>query len=151
MKHIFRAKIYKVGINPCVKVPFRITDRMKPVRGYIPVKGKIGNYPFQQTLVPVKDDNHRLYVNGLMLKGAGVRLGHTVEFKIEQDFSSRQNAHPMPLALRKKLTEHNLHAAFKKLIPSRQKEILRYLNNLKTEESLKRNIDKVTEMLASGR
>src|SRR5688572_17393013 len=80
MKFSFDAKIYKVGINPCVKVPKKITDQMVPVRGYIPVKGKIERYTFTQTLVPIKDAPFRLYVNGSMLKGADVSVGDTVHF-----------------------------------------------------------------------
>jgi uncharacterized protein YdeI (YjbR/CyaY-like superfamily) len=38
-------------------------------------------------------------------------------------------------------------AAFENLMPSRQKEILRYLNSLKTESSLERNIEKVIQLL----
>ncbi len=151
MKYAFSAKIYKVGINPCVKVPFSLSNKMTPTKGYIPIKGQIEKYFFQQTLVPVKNANYRLYVNGLMLKGAGVKLGDKVNFQIEQDFTSRKKAYPMLKAFKKKLDEHNLHQVFKKLTPSRQKEILRYLNYLKTEESLMRNIEKVIRQLAFGR
>ena len=55
MKFSFKAKIYKVGINPCVKVPLRITKTMTAKRGYIPVTGTIEGYAFRQTLCPVKD------------------------------------------------------------------------------------------------
>jgi len=37
--------------------------------------------------------------------------------------------------------------AFKKLTPYRQKEIVRYLGSLKTEEALQRNIEKVIASL----
>ena len=150
MKHLFTAKIYKVGINPCVKVPYRITEKMTPTRGFIPIKGQIENHFFQQTLVPVKNSNFRLYVNGAMLKGAGIKVGDTVQFKIEQNFASWKKVIRMPSAFRKKLDEGGLHVAFKNLTPSRQKEVLRYLNYLKTEESVNRNIDKVIRQLAVG-
>jgi len=58
MKFRFEAKIDKVGINPCVKVPTRITRLMIPEKGYIPIKGKIEKYNFRQTLVPVRDAIH---------------------------------------------------------------------------------------------
>lgn len=41
MKFSFTATIYKVGINPCVDVPLRITTKMTATKGYIPVKGKL--------------------------------------------------------------------------------------------------------------
>ncbi|MEO6166680.1 MAG: YdeI/OmpD-associated family protein [Chitinophagales bacterium] len=144
MKFTFKAKIYKVGINPCVKVPFRITKHMVATKGYIPVRGIIKDHSFEQTLCPVKNEAYRLYVNGLMLKGSGTKLGDTVSFTIEQNTAPQTAADlPMPLLLRKKLRDHGLRAAFKKLTPYRQKEILRYLNYLKTEEALSRNIEKV--------
>lgn len=147
MAFTFQAKIYKVGINPCVKVPIHITDKMKPVKGYIPIAGKIENHPFKQTLVPVKNAPYRLFVNGPMLKGSGATVGQTTTFTIEQNFTSRKNEFPMMKALKSELDKYNLQGAFKKLLPSRQKEILKYLNYLKSEEALERNINKVIGQL----
>ena len=70
MKFSYSSKIYKVGINPCVEVPLRITAKMTAAKGYIPVKGKIKDHSFTQTFVPIKNAAYRLYVNGVMLKGA---------------------------------------------------------------------------------
>jgi hypothetical protein len=147
MKYTFAAKIYKVGINPCVKVPRHITDKMVPEKGYIPVKGKIGRHPFNQTLVPVRDASYRLYVNGPMLNGAGVRVGETVQFTFEQDRRPRRPEVPMNPEFKKQLAGHNLLNAFETLTASRKKDILKYLNHLKTEEALTRNIDKVLDQL----
>src|SRR5258706_4720661 len=147
MKFFFKAKIYKVGINPCVKVPLRITDNLIAAKGYIPVKGKIENHFFQQTLCPVKDEAYRLYINGPMLKGAGLKMGQTAHFTIEQDSQERNKNHPMPKSFKKKLEENDLLGLFQKLSPSRQKEINRYLNNMKTEESLGRNINKMINVI----
>ena len=90
MIHSFKSKIYKVGINPCVKVPAHITANMNATKGYIPVSGKIEGHPFEQTLCPIKNDLYRLYVNGPMLKGANVKVGQTVKFSIEQAKTKRQ-------------------------------------------------------------
>ena len=147
MAFMFKAKIYKVGINPCVKVPHRITKTMNPEKGYIPIKGKIENHSFKQTLVPVKGEPYRLFVNGPMLKGANVTLGQTVRFSIEQNFSSRKREFPMVKEFKAALNKHNLFALFKKLTPSRQKEVLKYLNYLKSEEALQRNIKKAIDQL----
>jgi hypothetical protein len=147
MAFLFKAKIYKVGINPCVKVPKRITDTMKPVKGYIPVAGKIENHSFKQTLVRVKGAPYRLYVNGPMLKGANVQVGQTVTFTIEQNFASRKREFPLLKVFKEELDKHKLFQGFKELTPHRQKEILKYLNYLKTEESLARNINKVIAQL----
>jgi Domain of unknown function (DUF1905)/Bacteriocin-protection, YdeI or OmpD-Associated len=147
MRFSFEAVIYKVGINLCVDVPVNITKKMMPGKGYIPVKGKVKTYAFLQTLVPVKNSAYRLYVNGLMLKGADVKLGDSVKFTIERDTQPRTE--PMHKELEKKLTASGLMTAFLKLTPGRQKEILRYLNNLKTEEGRLRNIIKFSCSLAT--
>ena len=145
MKFSFTATIYKVGINPCVDVPLHITATMTASKGYIPVKGKIKTHQFEQTLVPIKNSLYRLYVNGLMLKGANTKVGDTVLFFIEQNFTPQQ--FPMPKELKKQLTANALMSAFKKLTLYRQKEILRYLGFLKTEEAIARNIEKIIASL----
>ena len=147
MKFKFKAKIYKVGINPCVDVPSRITSKMEPTKGFIPVVGKIEGHDFIQTLVPVKDADYRLYVNGPMMKGAEVSVGDTASFVIEQNFDKKSRAVAMSKQFRKRLQGENLVEEFRKLIPSRQKEILRYLGSLKSEDALTRNIDKVVRAL----
>ena len=145
MKFSFEAKIYKAGINPCVDVPLVITNKMKASKGYIPVKGKIKGHSFQQTLVPVKNAAYRLYVNNLMMKGSGTKVGDTVKFIIEQDFEPKTI--PIPKEFKSKLDANGLTSTFKKLTTGRQKEILKYFNFLKTEEALNRNIDKVIDQL----
>jgi hypothetical protein len=145
MKSSFTATIYKTGINLCVDVPEKITSKMVATKGYIPIKGKINNHPFTQTLVPVKNKLYRLFVNGIMLKGSGTKLGDTVKFSIEQNFDKREE--PFPPAFKKELTANKLLWEFNKLTPARKKEILRYLNHFKTEEILVKNIDKVIQQL----
>ena len=148
MKFSFRARIYKVGINPCVDVPSRITCKMNAIKGYIPVKGIIKNHFFTQTLVPVRNADHRLYVNGHMLKGSNSKPGDIVRFTLEQDAEPQTGENiNMPEVFKKQLQKNKLEATFKSLTPYRQKEILRYLNHLKTAEALQRNIDKITAAL----
>ncbi len=146
----FTATIYKTGINPCVDVPLEITAGMTSSKGYIPVKGKIRTHSFTQTLVPVKNAAYRLYVNGLMLKGANAKLGDTLKFSIEQDPAPlTADTIEMPAELKKQLLKNKVFAKFKALTPYRQKEILRYLNYLKTEEAVIRNVEKVVKQLKS--
>ena len=145
MKSSFSAIIYKTGINCCVDVPMTITAKMKAVKGYIPVTGTINGHAFLQTLVPVKDAPYRLFVNGPMLKGAGATLGEKARFTIEQNIAPV--AEPVPKDLTMALKKNKLQQQFDLLSPSRQKEIFRYLNQLKTKESLHRNIGKVIAQL----
>lgn len=143
MKHTFKSKITKAGINPCVPVPQKITSQLTATKGYIPVKGTIEGFFFQQTLCPVKGEGYRLYVNGIMLKGSHMKVGKAARFIIEQDTWERNRNVPMHPAFKKKLKEHKLLDRFLELSPPRQKEVNRYLNNLKTQEALTGNIEKI--------
>jgi len=146
MDFTFKAVIYKVGINPCVDVPEKISSKLQARRGYIPVLGKINGHPFQQHLVPVKAGLYRLYVNIPMMKGAEVKFGDTAKFEIEQgDLEPKKVV--MTTSLKSRLKKEDLLSEFNKLIPSRQKEINRYINSLKTDDARDRNIEKVVKML----
>lgn len=112
MKFKFKAKVSKAGINPCAKVPKYIAAQLAATKGYIPVKGKINDHLFQQPLCPVKNEGYRLYVNGLMMNGANIKLGKTVNFIIEQDTLERNKNVPMPEYLKRKLEENDLLPAF---------------------------------------
>lgn len=125
---------------------------MNALRGFIPIKGKIEGFGFIQTLVPVRHEPYRLFVNGMMLKGSNTKPGDLVRFQIEEDPSPRTaSTYPFPRALRKKLRDNNLEARFNSLSDSRRKEILRYLDHLKTEEALLRNIEKIVNQMNSKR
>jgi len=145
--HSFKAKIYKVGINAVVDVPEAVSGKMEPEKGYIRIKGTINGFDFATTLVPVKDNPYRLFVNIPILKGGNTALGNEAQFSIEQNFEAKENDYPMVPALAKQLKSKKLTDAFEALTPSRRKDILKYLNYLKTEETLQKNIDKVIKQL----
>jgi hypothetical protein len=147
----FSAEIYKLGINPVVDPAkeilegiFRQAGRSK---GPIPVRGKLNGADFLQTLVKYKG-KWRLYVNGEMLKTSGLSVGDIADFEIEFDPVERRA--PVPPRFRGALdSDEGAAEAFDKLTPGRQKEILRYLGSLKSEEALARNIERVLSQLRS--
>jgi uncharacterized protein YdeI (YjbR/CyaY-like superfamily) len=99
----------------------------------------------------VKDGPHRLYVNGLMMKGGVVKVGDEARFSIEQDEQPPKDTIAMPAALAQRLNAEKLMDVFEKQTPSRKKEVYRYLIQLKTAESLQRNIEKlVVNLRARG-
>jgi hypothetical protein len=147
----FKAQIYKVGINPCVEVPASVTAKMKAIKGYIPVAGKINGHAFKQTLVPVKGGPYRLYVNIPMLKGGETKVGDIATFTLKQDRSNRKKDYPMNVALKKALTSNKLLPRFNALTKSRKKDILKYLGSLKNEETIMKNVDKVIRQLKESR
>ena len=147
MKHTFKAKIYKTGINWCVDVPTEITELLTAEKGRINIKGQINGFDFTKTLMPVKNEPHRLFVNQVMMKGGKTALGETATFEIEQDNEKEDKEYPTPLILTEQLKKEQLTTAFDSLTASRKKDILKYLNYVKTEETLLKNIDKLIAQL----
>jgi len=145
----FSAVIYKVGINPCVDIPERVS-RTFGIRGNIPVTGALNGLPIRATLVPIGEGRHRLYINGEMRRRARVNAGDRINLRLELDTTPRMLPLPKPLDAALKENE-TAGAAWERLTPSHRKEILAYLNWLKTPESLERNVKKViTVLLRTG-
>lgn len=141
----FSQKIYKVGINPCVEVPRRVSDDIGK-NGYVSVKGTINDAPFRSTLVPIAPTRHRLYINGEMRKTSKVGVGDKIEVVLEFDDQPRET--PMPRALSEALEANpKAKARYDSYTPSRQREILAYLNSLKKPETLRSNIARLLTQL----
>jgi bacteriocin resistance YdeI/OmpD-like protein/uncharacterized protein DUF1905 len=136
-------------VNPYVLVPalhlralFAAAGRDK---GPIPIRVSIAGVAFEQNLVRYKGE-WRLYLNGPMRKAAGKDVGDRIALGVEFDAAPRSE--PMPPLLERALhAERAARDAFDALAPSRQKEILRYLNRAKSESTLARNVDKVLRFL----
>lgn len=145
MTQRFSATIYKLGINPCVEVPLRVS-RAFGKRGYIPVAGALNGKSFLANLVPTGEGRHRLFINGEMRERAQVGVGSHVTVFLRVD--SRPRRVPMPEDLARALrSKRDARAAWELLTPSRKREILRYLNFAKQPETLERNIRKVIALL----
>lgn len=147
MTHHFEAKIYKIGINWAVDVPAEITAQLKSEKGYIRIKGQINDFDFIQTLVPVKNNPYRLFVNLIMMKGGKTALGEIAIFNIEQNETELVKMYPMPALLLSILNKENLNDHFNALSEARKKDILKYLSFIKTEETMVKNIDKLIQKL----
>jgi hypothetical protein len=150
MKFQFKAKIYKTGINWCVDVPLRISRKMTSKKGYIKIKGKVNDYDFTKSLVPVKNRPHRLFVNLIMMKGGKTALGKVAHFSIEQDNQKKKEKYNIPKLLREVLKENKLTEAFNSLTPSRKNDILKYLSFIRTEETMMKNITKLIGQLKTN-
>ena len=140
----FSAKIQIIGVNPFVLLPASllkdIFQKAGKDKGAIPVQLKIGGKDFIQNLVKYSG-KWRLYLNGPMRNAAGKDVGDTIDIQI--DFDAKPRTTPVHPKLKKAFKENpTAKTAFEKLSPSRQKEILRYINFLKSEESLDKNVQK---------
>ena len=141
----FKAKIEIIGINPYVLLPDNVLlalfKQAGKDKGAIPVKGKIEGHDFIQNLVKY-NGKWRLYLNTPMRKASNKDVGDRAAIEIE--FDPAERTIPMHAKLQKALKENaKAKKVFDNLAPSRQKEIARYINFLKTEESIDRNIKKV--------
>jgi len=138
----FSARIYKIGVNPYVLLPAvvlkEIFKQANKNKGPIPVRGELNGNLFVQTLVKFSG-KWRLYLNIPMRKAAGVDVGDVADLKIEFDPRIREVIMDVKLKL---ALEKNKKAKqiFEKLPPSRQKEIMRYIGNLKSEEAINKNV-----------
>lgn len=149
MSNPFKTAVYKHGINPCVDIPWALSDAFA-ARGYIPVRGTLNGWPFRATLVPKGSGEYRLFLNAEMRKQAKVEVGDRVEIALELDPQDRTI--PIPEALAKAFGQNpQAQVAFERLTPSRRKEILAYLGSLKGIEAIERNVKRVVEMLLHSR
>jgi hypothetical protein len=145
----FSAKIFKIGINPYILVPQPILKKIFAQagkdKGHIPISVVINDYAFIQNLVKYSG-KWRLYLNTSMRKIAGKDVGDIITINVDHDPNERKiPLHPkLKLALDKNKKANN---TFNDLPAYRKKEILRYINSLKTDESVERNIKRAINFL----
>ena len=145
----FTTEIKIIGINPFAFVPEEalnyVFHQAGKDKGQLPITMKIDGYEFKQTLVKYAGD-WRLYLNMPMRKAAGKDVGDTASFEIE--FDAEERTIRINPKLEQALVENKqAKDVFDSLAPHLQKEIIRYISNLKTEESVNRNVKKAIQFL----
>jgi len=145
----FSAELRIIDGNPFVLLPpavlsdvFQKAGRCK---GPVPVRGTINGRSYQQTLVKFSGA-WRLYVNMKMLDDSPRRIGEVIEVTVSFDPSDRR-IEPHPKLLAALDANPAAKEAFDGMAPSRQKEIVRYIDGLKTEESVNRNVRRALDFL----
>ena len=145
----FIAKLEIIGINPFVFIPDEILNEIFEQSGKnkspIPVKGFVNGQKFRQNLMKYLGE-WRLYINLTMLKNSPKRIGELIEISVKFDEAQRiLTIHP---DLDQAINESAVALMnFENLIPSRRNELNRYINNLKTEAAIKKNIEKIINHL----
>ena len=148
----FRAKIEIIGVNPFVFLPEDVLNEVfnqaNKNTGKIPVRMKIDGYEFTQTLIKWQGA-WRLYLNMPMRKAAQKDVGDSADFEIIYDPIKRTfPIHPKFMkALNKNKQAKDI---FDSLRPSLQLEINRYLDTLKTEEAVDRNVTHTGQIARSS-
>jgi hypothetical protein len=150
----FTTEIKIIGINPFVFVPEKILlalfKQAGKDKGKIPISGTVNKLPYKQTLVKYGGD-WRLYINTSMLNNSPKRIGETIEVMVEFDSSDR-SIKPHRNFVKALNENKKAKVIFDSLRPSLQHEIVRYIANLKTDESIERNITRAIDfLLGKGR
>lgn len=145
----FKAEIEIIGINPFVCVPegilIAIFEQSGRTKGPIPISGTVNGKPYQQTLVRYQGA-WRLYINTSMLAKSTKRIGEVIEVSIAFDLADR-TIMPHDELVQALANNRQAKAVFDSLIPSLQNEIIRYINHLKTKESVTKNVQKAIDFL----
>jgi len=157
---LFSGKVLIINGNPYVRPPDSILEGIFHQAGKktspIPIRGKINDAPFQQSLVRYQGD-WRLYVNIIMARAAKLHFSKSIteiigrEATIEIEFEPHPPTYEMVSFFKEALVKNPVAKAnWEKLTPSRQKEILRYFSWLKSDEAKERNLKKVMQVLTGS-
>jgi hypothetical protein len=106
--------------------------------------------PWRTNMMPLGDGSFRLYLQTTVRRASGTQVGDTVQAEVRFDAKYRGGLqHPMPAWFRQPLrANRKAWAAYQALIPSRKKEILRYLAQLKSPDARKRNVARALRALS---
>jgi hypothetical protein len=145
------------GINPYVRVSAEHAAVLKKGwRKALPVLVRVNgkpDRPWRINLMPIGDGSFYLYLHGEVRKASSTKPGDLIEVELQFDEEYRAGpTHPMPPYFSEAL-EQNQRAkqAWNALIPSLQKEILRYFSRLKSPEAQARNTQRVLHVLSGGK
>lgn len=146
---IFEAPLEIIGINPFVFVPALILNKLFKEagrdKGPIPVSGKVNGKEYSQTLLRYKGE-WRLYINTSILTDSPKRIGEIIHVTIQFDPTDR-TLPPHPELIKALSENEEAKRIFDNLVLSKQKEIVRYISFLKTEESIRKNVEKAIGFL----
>ena len=109
--------------------------------------------PWRINLMPVGDGSFYLYLHGDVRRESNTKVGDTVTVELEFDDQYKNGPmHSMPLWFSDALDKNrNAKRGWSRLIPSRQKEILRYFSWLKTTEAQVRNAQRAIHVLSGSK
>jgi hypothetical protein len=150
----FSARIEIREGNPYVLVS---TDRVRALkpdwRQPLPVLVQVNGLPdppWRINLMPAGDGSFYLYLHGDVRRASGTQVGDEVEIRLRFDEDYRGGpAHPMPDWFRDALEANEAALRnWEALIPSRQKEVLRYFSWLKSDEAKQRNLERAMHVLS---
>ncbi len=131
------------GLIPPFDVPKTFGTRAR-----VPVRGTINGYPFRSSLMPM-GGCYGMAVNKGMREGAGVEAGDEVDVVMERDDAPRTVDAPPELA--KELAKNKkAQQRWDTLSFTFKKEMANCIREAKQDETRKRRLAKVMEVLKTG-
>ncbi len=123
----------------------------KPLPVLVQINGKPDD-PWRINMMPVGDGRFYLYLHGDVRKASNTKVGDTVKVDLSFDSEYRSGPrHSMPEWFSSALDKNpRAKKNWKALIPSRQKEILRYFSWLKSQEAKDRNLKRALKVLSGN-
>ena len=152
----FRSRIQIRGINPYVLVNVERASLLKAGwRKPMPVRVQIDGQPdppWRVNMMPVGDGSFYLYLHDQVRTASGTAVGEEVDVEISFDADYIGGPGPMPPWFAEKLeSDPAARSGWEKLPASRQKEVVRYLSGLKSQEAQQRNSALALHVLSGGR
>jgi len=145
----FRLKIQgkEAGVVSAITPPINVKDSFG-VRGRVAVRGTINGFPFRSSLMPM-GGCHMMPVNKVLCDGARVKPGDIVDVVMERDMEERTVE--APPSLQKELAKNKkAQERWKKLSFTHKKEMANSIGGAKQEETKKRRLAKVMQVLKTG-
>ena len=148
----FEGHIEIRGVNPYVLVNADQARQIKagwrkPMPLLVQINGQ-PDEPWRINMMPAGDGTFYLYLHESVRKASKTKVGDTVSVRIWFDEAYRSGPSTLPAWFRMALeNDVTAYENWQKLSPSRQKEVVRYLDNLKSPEAQQRNLEKVMAML----
>jgi hypothetical protein len=136
-----------IGAVAVIIPPFDVPE-VFGARARVPVCGTINGFPFRSSLMPM-GGCHMMPVNKELRDGAGVKPGDVVDVVMQRDEAPRTVEAPPPL--KKALGKNrSAKANWEKLPFTHKKEIARWIEEAKNEETRTRRLVKAVQVLESG-
>jgi hypothetical protein len=147
-----RRKMEIIGVNPYVRVIAREAQALKPGwRRPMPVLVQVNGHPkdpWHINMMPMGNGDFYLYLHGDVRKASKTGVGDEVTLRVTFDEDYKGGPADLPDWLQSAIEGSELVTKnWNNLPPSRQKEVVRYLTNLKSKDARKRNINKLMKML----
>lgn len=150
---LFNSDILINGVNPYVIVSYEQARLIKPHwRKPMPVIVRINDKPdegWRINMMPAGEGYYYLYLDGKLRKMSQTEVGDLVKVSIEFDEGYKSGPmHPIPTLLQNVLDQDiEARKRWDRLSPSRQKEVLRYLDKIKSIETKTKNIERMIDIL----